>query len=109
MLARRMRDDLGCGVALNLVLLFEDLSRFTHLRLVEGVTLQDPIRGALWLARLFCLGLIHSPVGAIWEVLLVRLDIGRISGGLSLGQFALAVFGFDDLRPVSQVSLLGGG
>jgi hypothetical protein len=109
MLARRMRDDLGCGVALNLVLLLEDLSRFTHLRLVEGVTLQDPIRGALWLARLFCLGLIHSPVGAIWEVLLVRLDIGRISGGLSLGQFALAVFGFDDLRPVSQVSLLGVG
>ena len=109
MLARRMRDDLGCGVALDLVLLFEDLPRFTHLRLVEGVTLQDPIRGALWLARLFCLGLIHSPVGAIWEVLLVRLDIGRISGGLSLGQFALAVFGFDDLRPVSQVSLLGVG
>ena len=34
-LARWMRDDLGCGVALDLVLLFEDLSRFTHLRLVE--------------------------------------------------------------------------
>jgi hypothetical protein len=34
-LARWMRDDLGCGVALDLVLLFEDLPRFTHLRLVE--------------------------------------------------------------------------
>ena len=55
------------------------------------------------------MGLIHGPVGAIREVLLVRLDIGRISSGLSLGQFTLAVFGLDDLRPISQVSLLGVG
>ena len=52
---------------------------------------------ALGLGRLFSLGLIHGAVGAIWEVLFVRLDIGRISGGLSLGQFALAVFGLDNL------------
>ena len=51
MLARWMWDDLGLGVALDLVLLFKDLSRFTHLCLVEGVALQDPIRVVLRLNR----------------------------------------------------------
>jgi hypothetical protein len=51
MLARWMRGNLGLGVALYLVLLFEDLPRFTHLCLVQGVALQDPIRVALRLTR----------------------------------------------------------
>jgi len=109
MLARWVRGDLWLGVALDLVLLFEDLSRFTHLSLVQGVTLQDPIRVALRLTRRFCLGLIQGPVRAIGEVLLVRLHIWRIGVGFSLGQLALAVFGLDDLRPISQVSLLSMG